>query len=97
MALLPKPPVLPGGPGDKVQHMLAFATLGALAAAGWRDQPAWRLLACLAAFGGFIELAQSIPALHRDAQFADWLTDSIAAVAAIAAVRFCLPTDRPVQ
>lgn len=91
MALLPKPPELLGGPGDKVQHMIAFATLGALAAAGWRERPALPLFAVLAAFGGAIELFQAIPALHRDADAVDWLADMVAALAAIGLVRLALP------
>lgn len=91
MALLPKPPEFPGQPGDKVQHMIAFATLGALAAAGWRDRPFLRLFAGLAAFGGAIEVFQAIPALHRDADAVDWLADMLAALAAIMLVRLVLP------
>ena len=91
MALLPKPPQIPLQPGDKVMHMLAFATLGALAAAGWRNRSAAALFAALAAFGGFIEIAQAIPALHRDAQWSDWFADMAAAIVAIGAVRLALP------
>lgn len=90
MALLPKPPEIPGEPGDKVQHMLAFATLGALAAAGWRGTSWLRLLLALVAFGGFIEIAQAIPALHRDSQWSDLFADAAAALAAIAATRAAL-------
>ncbi len=91
MALLPKPPELPGNPGDKFQHMLAFATLGVLAASGWRDKPLWVLFGALAAFGGFIEIAQAVPALHRDSQWSDWIADMAAAAIAIGAVRAVLP------
>ncbi len=90
MALLPKPPSLPGNPGDKIQHMMAFATLGALAAAGWRGQSWWRIFAALAAFGGFIEITQAIPALQRDSQLLDWVADMAAAIAAIWVVRWIL-------
>lgn len=90
MALLPKPPEIPGEPGDKIQHMLAFATLGAIAAGGWRNQPLARLFAGLAVFGAAIELFQMIPALHRDAEWLDWLADMAAAAAALALARVAL-------
>lgn len=90
MALLPKPPEIPGEPGDKIQHMLAFATLGALAAAGWRDRTIVRLFAWLAGFGASIELFQAIPALHRDAELLDWIADMAAAAAALALVRWLI-------
>jgi VanZ family protein len=90
MALLPKPPEIPGEPGDKVQHMMAFATLGALAAAGWRERRLAVLFAWLAGFGAAIEVFQAIPALHRDAELLDWLADMAAAAAALAIVRWVL-------
>ena len=90
MALLPKPPEIPGEPGDKVQHMMAFATLGALAASGWRDQALIRLFAWLASFGAAIELFQAIPALHRDAEMLDWLADMAAAAVTLGVVRSVL-------
>jgi VanZ family protein len=92
MALLPKPPALPLDPGDKVMHMLAFATLGALAALGWHRTPLLWLFGALAAFGGFIEIAQAIPMLHRDAQWSDWFADMAAALVALAVVRTALRT-----
>lgn len=91
MALLPQPPALPGAPGDKIQHMLAFFVLGAVAAAGWREVSAVKLFAGLAVFGGAIELFQTIPALHRDADPLDWIADMAAALAALCAVRLILP------
>ena len=90
MALLPKPPTLPIEPGDKIQHMMAFATLGALAAAGWRERAVIKLFAWLAVFGAAIELFQAIPALHRDAELLDWIADMAAAAVALAVVRSVL-------
>jgi VanZ family protein len=90
MALLPKPPTLPLEPGDKIQHMMAFATLGGLAAAGWRERRLVVLFAWLAAFGAAIELFQAIPALHRDAELLDWLADMAAAAMALGVVRAVL-------
>lgn len=81
MAMLPNPPQIVDA-SDKVQHMLAFALLAGLAALAWPR----RLLAIglgLFAFGGLIELLQTIPALHRDAQAADWLADVAAATAVL--------------
>lgn len=91
MALLPQPPAVPLNPGDKVQHMMAFATLGAVAAAGWRDRRLVVLLAWLAGFGAAIEVLQAIPALHRDSDWRDWVADVAAAVVALSAVRLILP------
>ena len=91
MALLPKPPQLPGAPGDKVQHMVAFFTLGVLAASGWRDRSLLVLFAGLALLGGAIEVFQAIPALHRDADALDWIADMGAAVTALCLVRLALP------
>jgi len=90
MALLPKPPEIPGEPGDKIQHMMAFATLGALAAGGWRTRRLAALFAWLATFGAAIELFQMIPALHRDAELLDWIADMAAAALSLALVRSLL-------
>ena len=90
MALLPKPPEIPGEPGDKVQHMMAFATLGALAAAGWRERRLMALFAWLAGFGAAIEVFQMIPALHRDAELLDWIADMAAAAVALTIARWAL-------
>lgn len=84
MAVLPHPPQLPGEPPDKVQHILAFAVLTALAAAGWPGAPRLRLLVGLSGFGVLIELIQTIPALHRSADWRDWLADTGAILAVLA-------------
>lgn len=78
MAILPRPPQLPGAPSDKVQHILAFTTLTFLALAAY---PRARPLAIglgLVALGGIIELVQTVPALHRDASWLDWGADALA-------------------
>jgi VanZ family protein len=90
MALLPKPPEIPGEPGDKIQHMMAFATLGALAAAGWRERRLMVLFAWLAGFGAAIEVLQMIPVLHRDADPLDWIADMVAVAVALAIARWLL-------
>jgi hypothetical protein len=74
--------------------MIAFFTLGALAAAGWRDRRFAVLFGALAAFGAAIELFQAIPALHRDADAADWLADMAATAAALGLVRLALGSPR---
>jgi VanZ family protein len=79
MASLPKPPRLPGDPGDKIQHIMAFLTLAALAAAAYPRVRLIKLAIGLSAFGALIEIIQLIPALNRDAEWVDWLADTLAA------------------
>ena len=88
MALLPHPPHVPGNPSDKVQHAIAFATLGLLGGFGYRGTSILRLLIGLSLFGAFIEIAQLIPVLHRDSDPLDWLTDTIAAALGLLIVRW---------
>ena len=89
MAVLPHPPELPGQPSDKIQHVAAFATLGVLGAWAFARKPLLPLLAGLSLFGAIIEVVQSIPSLHRDADVKDWIADTLACglVLAIAAWR----------
>jgi len=87
MASLPKPPQLPGEPSDKIQHIMAFATLAALGAAAYPRTSLVRLLIGLAAFGALVEIIQLIPPLHRDAQLTDLLADILAAAAILALVQ----------
>jgi uncharacterized membrane protein len=79
MALLPHPPELPGGPSDKIQHIVAFATLALLIRASYPLAKFWLLLFGLSVFGGMIELLQAIPSLNRDSDPIDWLADTAAA------------------
>ena len=85
-ASLPQPPRLPLEPSDKVQHILAFVCLAALAARGWPALSALRLALGLSAFGALIEAAQLIPALHRDSDPRDWLADTLAAAVVLLAI-----------
>jgi VanZ family protein len=78
MAVMPHPPELPGGPSDKLQHVAAFATLGVLGAWAYVEAPILALFAGLSFFGAAIELAQAIPALHRDSDIKDWIADTLA-------------------
>lgn len=90
MAILPRPPQLPGAPSDKLQHILAFATLAGLGAVAFSRLRLWRLVAGLALLGGLIEVIQAIPALHRDSEAADFLADVLAAALAGAAARWAM-------
>ena len=94
MALLPKPPQLPGDPGDKVQHIAAFAVLTVLAATAYPAVSAKRVALGLAGFGALIELCQSIPSLHRDASFLDWIAD-VGAVLVVLALMHAFRRLRP--
>ena len=79
MALIPKPPELPIDRfGDKFEHILAFATLAGLAALGFPVSSPWRRIEHLSFLGALIEVFQSIPALHRDCDFRDWIADTVA-------------------
>jgi hypothetical protein len=78
MAVLPHPPGLPLQPSDKIQHVTAFAVLGALGARAFPATAIWALAVRLSLFGALIELTQAIPALHRDSDALDWLADTIA-------------------
>ncbi|MCJ7420400.1 hypothetical protein [Sphingomicrobium astaxanthinifaciens] len=77
-ASLPHPAPLPGNPGDKLQHFLAFATLALLAALAYPRAGLVTLLVVLSGFGALIELVQAIPALGRHPDLADWAVDTLA-------------------
>ena len=81
MAELPKPPHLPiDDYGDKIAHVLAFATLAFLAALGFPAANRWRVAERLSFMGAMIEVVQSIPALQRDCDIRDWIADTLAIV-----------------
>ena len=88
MAVLPHPPEVPGHPSDKVQHILAFATLAALGAAAYPRAIWVRLLVGLSLFGALIEVVQAIPALHRDSDVVDWLADTATAGLVLLVIRW---------
>jgi hypothetical protein len=83
MAVLPHPPHFPGEPSDKVQHILAFLTLGVLGAWAYPKTLMLQLLVRLSLFGALIELVQAIPILNRDSDPLDWLADTVAAALAL--------------
>jgi len=87
MALLPHPPQLPGEPSDKVQHIAAFLTLGALGSLAYPRANPLHLGASLSLFGAIIEMLQLIPALHRDGDPLDWAADTAAVALIIVLLR----------
>jgi VanZ family protein len=88
MAVLPHPPEIPGEPNDKVQHIVAFATLAALGSFAYPRIALLRLLAGLSLFGALIEVVQAIPALHRDSDVRDWIADTVAVAVVLLIVRW---------
>ncbi len=88
MAVLPHPPRIPGEPSDKIMHMVAFATLGGLAAFGFRGLSVMRLFVSLSAFGAVIEIVQALPVLNRDSDVLDLAADMAAALTALALARW---------
>jgi len=79
MAVVRHPPHTPvDGFGDKFEHMLAFATMSALAAAAYPRFPLARIGERLSFLGALIEVVQSIPELHRDCDIRDWIADTLA-------------------
>jgi VanZ family protein len=81
MAVIPRPPMFPGEPSDKVQHIVAFLVLAALGRWAYPETRKRMLLLGLMAFGALIEMVQAIPQLHRDSDLLDWLADTGAALA----------------
>lgn len=82
MAVLPHPPAVLMS--DKLQHMAAFFVITLLGRAAYPRFPWLKLLLALVAFGGFIEIVQEIPEIHRDSQLSDWIADIVAVVIALA-------------
>ena len=84
MALSPQPPYTPTqNLGDKVEHIIGFSTLAALAALAWPQAPRLLVIERLSFFGAFIEVAQSIPSLGRDCDILDWVADTLAVIVVI--------------
>jgi VanZ family protein len=86
MAVLPRPPLIPGNPPDKIQHIVAFLVLAALGHFAYPKTKKRKLLLGLMAFGALIEFAQMIPQIHRDSDPLDWIADTAAAFAVLAIV-----------
>jgi VanZ family protein len=77
-AVLPLPVFPEEAPGDKILHMLAFATLSFLGSFAFPRLRPWIFAVLLSAYGVLIELVQMIPALNRNAELQDWVADSVA-------------------
>ena len=86
MAVLPHPPMLPGEPSDKIQHIVAFLVLAVLGHFAYPNLKKRKLLLGLMAFGALIEIAQMIPQIHRDSDPLDWLADSAASLTVLAII-----------
>jgi VanZ family protein len=86
MACLPQPFALPGDPGDKLLHIIAFAVLALLAVFAYPRTRLLAILAGLSLFGIMIELVQLIPALNRTADWIDWAADTLATAAVLVCV-----------
>ena len=83
MAVLPKPPHTPLYRfGDKVAHIIAFATLAGLGTLAYGSALRWRVAERLCFLGAAIEVVQSMPAIHRDCDVRDWIADMVAVVVA---------------
>lgn len=96
MAVLPHPPQTALDQfGDKVEHMLAFATLATLAALAYPREPLARIGERLSFVGALIEVVQSLPALHRDCDIGDWIADTTAIVIALLVIKAIRTARRP--
>jgi hypothetical protein len=96
MALVPKPPHLPIDQlGDKFEHGLAFMTLTLLGAISYPRMPLPRLGERLSFLGAMIEVTQSIPALHRDCDIMDWVTDTAVILVTLVLIRAYRRTRSP--
>ncbi len=96
MAVLPKPPETPIDRfGDKIAHILAFAVLAALASVAWGREARWKIAERLSFLGAAIEVVQSIPALHRDADVRDWIVDTVAVVVVVLLAGLVVPARVP--
>jgi len=88
MAVLPHPPRLPVEPNDKIQHIIAFATLALLGSFAYPQTPLLKVLVRLSLFGAAIEVFQAIPVLHRDSDILDWMADTAAVAVVLLIVRW---------
>ena len=86
MASVQHPIALPGDPGDKFQHIMAFSVLALLGALAYPGTRLLVILLGLSAFGALIELIQMIPFLNRTADTNDLAADILAAAAVLSVV-----------
>lgn len=96
MALLPKPPKTPLDQfGDKIEHMVAFMTLGGLAMIAYGKEARWRIVAWLMLVGALIEVVQGIPMLNRDSDVRDWIADTVAILVVVILFSRVVPSREP--
>jgi hypothetical protein len=79
LALMPKPPLLPGNPSDVLLHAAAFISLALASRLAFPYARAATIILALLALGAGIECAQAWPLLGRDASLQDLAVDVIAA------------------
>jgi hypothetical protein len=75
---------LPGDPGDKFKHVLAFGVLASLAALAYPRIRVLTLWVLLSAFAGLLELLQFAPFLHRSPDWIDFAIGVLASGMALA-------------
>lgn len=98
MATLPKPPHLFIDQfGDKFEHTLAFAVIALLAALAYPQARLTRIAERLSFLGALIEVAQSIPALHRDCDIFDWVADTTSIIIMLSIVALVRWQRKPVE
>ena len=79
-AILPQTDAPSLGASDKIDHMTAFFTVAVLARLAYPGRRVATLYLWVVNFGGLIELSQALPFIGRDAEWADWVADAIAAL-----------------
>lgn len=60
-----------------VNHLFAFIVLTMLARAAWPHFKRIWLFVILMAYGGLIEVLQSLPIINRSMSFYDWMVDAV--------------------
>lgn len=75
---------------DKMNHMIAFFTIALFMRPAYRGLSTPVIALLLAGLGGFIEICQMIPAVHRDASLSDWIADCLAIVAGLTVANIIL-------
>ncbi len=83
-AVIPTKYAIPLFPWDKAEHFAAFYALTVLAAAALPRRSLIVIACMLSAFGASIELIQTLPIVHRDCDYWDWVADTVAILAALA-------------
>jgi hypothetical protein len=73
--------------------MAAFVVLSILASAAYPATSLFRIGERLSFLGAMIEVLQSIPALHRDCDIFDWMTDT-GAIIGVLLIRGLLRAER---